>query len=48
MQQRYVAEIKEKFGDYVVATLPMFEREPKGLEMIRRASVELMNSSARI
>jgi len=48
MQQRYVSEIKEKFGDYVVATLPMFEREPKGLEMIRRASVELMNSTARI
>ncbi len=48
MQQRYLVEIREKFGEYLVAALPMYEREPKGLEMIARASVDLMNSRVRI
>lgn len=42
MQQGYMKTIREKFGDYVVSTLPMFTREPKGLEMIARASQDLM------
>ncbi len=42
MQQQYVQQIQQQFGDAVVATVPMFPREPKGLEMIREASVHLM------
>lgn len=47
MQQGYLAEIREKFGDVVVGAVPMYEREPKGLEMIARASVDLMRSPVR-
>lgn len=45
MQQEHLAEIKRKFGDKVVAMVPMFTREPKGLEMIETACQELMQSS---
>lgn len=45
MQQQHLAEIHEKFGDKVVAMVPMFTREPKGLEMIETACQELMVSS---
>lgn len=48
MQQRYMAEIRQKFGDQVVAVLPMYEKEPKGMEMIRRTSVDLLNSTVKI
>lgn len=42
MQQEYVKEIKRKFGDYVVAALPMYPREPKGLEMLAQVAQDLM------
>lgn len=45
MQQQHLQEIREKFGDKVVAMVPMFTREPKGLEMIETACQELMVSS---
>ncbi len=48
MQQRYMKEIREKFGPFLVSAMPMYEREPKGMEMIERVSVDLMNSSVRI
>ncbi len=44
MQQQYLKVIKEKFGDYIVAAVPMFTREPKGLEMIKIASEDLIHS----
>lgn len=47
-QQKYMKEIRDKFGEYVVAAMPMYEREPKGMDMIERASVDLMNSTVRI
>ncbi|MBE3557757.1 MAG: ArsA family ATPase [Ktedonobacteraceae bacterium] len=42
MQQQYVQQIHKEFGDTVVATVPMFPREPKGLEMIQEAARCLM------
>ncbi len=48
MQQRYLKEIREKFGEYVVSAMPMYEREPKGMDMIERASVDLLNSKVKI
>jgi arsenite-transporting ATPase len=42
MQQGYVQQIQRQFGDAVVATLPMFPREPKGLEMLQEAAAYLM------
>jgi arsenite-transporting ATPase len=44
MQQQYLKVIKEKFGEYIVAVVPMFTREPKGLEMIKMASEDLIHS----
>ncbi len=42
-QEAYIKEIKGKFGDLLVATLPMYPREPKGLEMIARVADDLVN-----
>ena len=41
MQKYYMREIREKFGDYVRAVIPMFDREPKGLEMIGKVAHHL-------
>ncbi|HZP96421.1 MAG TPA: TRC40/GET3/ArsA family transport-energizing ATPase [Candidatus Limnocylindria bacterium] len=47
-QQRYLKEIREKFGEYLVSAMPMYEREPKGMDMIAKASIDLLNSPVRI
>ncbi len=44
-QEPYIEEIKEKFGDLVVATLPMYVREPKGMEMIAKVAEDLVNGT---
>ncbi|NAZ14448.1 MAG: TRC40/GET3/ArsA family transport-energizing ATPase [Desulfurococcales archaeon] len=44
-QKPYLREIYEKFSDLIIATIPMFNREPKGLEMISRIGDELWESS---
>ncbi len=36
MQQRYLAKIRERFGDQVLAEIPEMERDIAGLEMIER------------
>jgi arsenite-transporting ATPase len=36
MQRKYLAEIRQRFGDQVLAYIPEFERDITGLEMIRR------------
>ncbi|KPV62848.1 MAG: putative arsenical pump-driving ATPase [Candidatus Bathyarchaeota archaeon BA1] len=41
MQQKYMTMIWEKFEPYVRAVVPMYEREPKGLEMIAKVSNDL-------
>ncbi len=41
MQQKYLKEIKEKFGEYVRAIVPMFDREPKGMEMLAKVAHHL-------
>ena len=41
MQQRYMKVIKEELGEYVRAVVPMFDREPKGLEMIAKVAERL-------
>ena len=43
MQQANLAEIRDKFGSRVVGAMPMFPREPKGLEMIEQASRVLVD-----
>jgi arsenite-transporting ATPase len=46
MNQRiYLREIYDKFRDLIIATIPMFNKEPKGLEMIKRVGDELWESS---
>lgn len=40
-QRRYMAEIADKFGKYVVAVVPMLNREPKGLDTLRAVAEEL-------
>ncbi len=42
-QEPYIKEIKEKFGDLVVATLPMYVREPKGMDMIAQVADDLVS-----
>ncbi len=42
MQQGNLAEINRKFGQRVVGAMPMFPREPKGLEMIQQAAQVLL------
>lgn len=46
MQQEHLKVIREKFGRQLVAALPMFSREPKGLEMIAEASRLLLDSAS--
>lgn len=36
MQKKYLAEIRQRFGDQVLAYIPEFERDVTGLDMIRR------------
>lgn len=43
MQQAHLRTIAAKFGDRVQAIVPMFTREPKGVEMIRLASEALVD-----
>jgi len=38
MQQKYLKEIWREFGDHIRAVCPMFDREPKGLEMIAKVA----------
>ncbi|OYT50836.1 arsenic transporter, partial [Candidatus Bathyarchaeota archaeon ex4484_135] len=45
MQQKYMDIIWDKFGDYIRAVLPMYDREPKGLEMIARVAKDLFGWS---
>ena len=42
MQRKYLDEIRSKFGGKVVAVLPMYPREPRGLDMIAKVSEDLM------
>ncbi|MFW9799547.1 MAG: ArsA family ATPase [Candidatus Thorarchaeota archaeon] len=48
MQQRYMVEIEEKLGNHVCAVIPMFDREPKGLEMISKVSDVMMSWNGKI
>ncbi|MFW9802774.1 MAG: ArsA-related P-loop ATPase, partial [Candidatus Thorarchaeota archaeon] len=48
MQQKYMVEIKEKLGKRVCAVIPMFDREPKGLEMIGKVADVMMNWDGKI
>lgn len=41
MQQKYMDVIWEKFEPYIRAIIPMYDREPKGLEMIAKVSEDL-------
>jgi arsenite/tail-anchored protein-transporting ATPase len=43
MQQEHMKTIARKFGDLVKAIVPMFTREPKGLDGIRLASEHLID-----
>jgi len=43
MQQKYMDVIWEKFEPYIRAVIPMYDREPKGLEMIAKVSEDLFS-----
>jgi arsenite-transporting ATPase len=47
MQQQYMRQIHERFGNAVIAIVPMLPREPKGLAMIEEVSSYLMEPTAR-
>jgi arsenite-transporting ATPase len=47
-QQEVLKMIFEKFGDLVVAAIPMFPREPKGLEGIREVAKHLVDGVTRV
>lgn len=47
-QRKYIAEIAEKFGKYVVAVVPMLNREPKGLDTLRLVAEELWSPSKKL
>jgi arsenite-transporting ATPase len=42
-QQSVLKVIKEKFGDLVVAAIPMFPKEPKGLDGIKEVAKHLVD-----
>ena len=44
-QKPFLREIYEKFEDLIVAIIPMFRREPRGLEMIETVAKELWEST---
>jgi arsenite-transporting ATPase len=48
MQQKYMVEIKEKLGKHVCAVIPMFDKEPKGLELIEKVADIMMNWDGKI
>lgn len=43
-QSQYLSEIKYKFGDKIIAIIPMLEKEPKGIKMIEVVSRHLIES----
>lgn len=43
-QQKHLEEIREKFDGLVKAAIPMYDREPKGLQMLDKVSQDLMFS----
>lgn len=43
-QQKYMKQIKEEFGEYIRAVIPMFQKEPKGFDMIDKVSDHLFGS----
>ncbi|MHA1721795.1 MAG: hypothetical protein ACTSXW_01835, partial [Candidatus Baldrarchaeia archaeon] len=43
MQQKYMKEIWREFKDYIRAVCPMFDREPKGLEMIAKVAEHIFD-----
>ena len=43
MQEKYLDEIKSKFGSKVVAVLPMYPKEPRRMDMIARLAKDLMH-----
>ncbi|MEM4971793.1 MAG: ArsA family ATPase [Sulfolobales archaeon] len=44
-QRPFLREIYEKFGNLILAIIPMFKREPRGLEMIETVANELWEST---
>ncbi len=48
MQREHLSTIRDRFGQRVVASVPMYTREPKGLEMIETASRDLIKSSVEL
>jgi arsenite-transporting ATPase len=44
-QRKHMAEIRRKFGDMVIAVVPMLNREPKGFEALSQIAKELWQPS---
>ncbi|MFW9856446.1 MAG: ArsA family ATPase [Candidatus Thorarchaeota archaeon] len=41
MQQRHLDTIFDRFGDKVLAVIPMYDREPKGIELLTKVAEDL-------
>lgn len=41
MQQKHLETIFERFGDRVLAVIPMYDREPKGIELLTKVAEDL-------
>lgn len=48
MQRGYIKEIKEKMGGHLLAVIPMYSKEPKGLKMLEEVGENLMVSPEKI
>ena len=46
MQKKYLAQIEQLFGDEVLATIPAFERDITGLDMIARMAETMFGGAA--
>jgi arsenite-transporting ATPase len=46
MQERYIKQINETFGDEVLTSVPEFERDITGLEMIGKVADALFGGEA--
>lgn len=47
-QRKYMAEIADKFGKYIIAVTPMLNREPKGIETLKIVAEELWSPSKKL
>ncbi len=43
MQQKHLKTIYERFGNRVLAVIPMYDKEPKGIELLSKVADDLFD-----